>query len=164
VVIGAVAFVVGMFLAGYSHVVAEPTEIDTARMSVTEWLGHVRLDENGIVRFDSDGIGEGAPSARSRPPQYVDYAMIAMGTSVVVNLLYALPRSRRDEAAADAFALDLTRDPNGFRSLVRRLTVANAAPIEARGLRGVGCTHPPASARMAMADAWARANRTMLDD
>ncbi len=63
--------------------------------------------------------------------------------------------SRRLEAAADAFALHLTRDPAAFAAVMRRLADQNL--VETRPPRWAEwllATHPPIYRRVAMAESW----------
>jgi STE24 endopeptidase len=63
--------------------------------------------------------------------------------------------SRRVEARADRHALDLTRDPQQFIAMQRRLAVANVADIDPpRLLQLLFGTHPSTARRIAAARAW----------
>jgi STE24 endopeptidase len=65
--------------------------------------------------------------------------------------------SRRIEARADVFALDLSRDPATFVAMQRRLAVANLSDLEPPPLVYVFFgTHPTAPQRIALARTWAR--------
>ncbi|MEY9875176.1 STE24 endopeptidase [Streptacidiphilus sp. MAP12-33] len=68
-------------------------------------------------------------------------------------------RSRQVEARADAYALDLTRAPETVVAMQRRLAVLNIADLEPHPLAvAVFATHPPTTARIAHARAWAAAH------
>uniref|UniRef100_UPI0006E448AB M48 family metalloprotease n=1 Tax=Peterkaempfera griseoplana TaxID=66896 RepID=UPI0006E448AB len=63
--------------------------------------------------------------------------------------------SRRVEARADRHALDLTRDPEQFVAMQRRLAVANVADVDPpRALQLLFGTHPSAARRIAAARSW----------
>ena len=64
--------------------------------------------------------------------------------------------SRRVEARADGYALDLTGDPQAMVAMQRRLAVLNIADLEPRPLEVLlFATHPPTVSRIAHARAWA---------
>ena len=65
--------------------------------------------------------------------------------------------SRRIEARADVHALDLTRDPQTFIEMQRRLSVTNLSDPDPPPLVfGLFATHPTGPQRMALARDWAR--------
>ncbi|MFI6596947.1 M48 family metallopeptidase [Nonomuraea sp. NPDC050536] len=67
--------------------------------------------------------------------------------------------SRHVEASADAFALDLTRDPATFVSMQKRLAVANISDLTPNVVEYVlYASHPTAPQRIAMARSWALLN------
>ena len=67
--------------------------------------------------------------------------------------------SRRIEARADGYALDLTRAPEAVVAMQRRLAVVNIADLAPRRAAVLlFATHPPTAARIAHARAWARAH------
>jgi STE24 endopeptidase len=67
--------------------------------------------------------------------------------------------SRRMETRADAFALDLTREPGTVVAIQRRLAVLNVADLEPRPLAALLFgSHPTTVARIAHARAWAAAH------
>ena len=67
--------------------------------------------------------------------------------------------SRRIEARADGYALDLTRAPEAMVAMQRRLAVVNIADLAPRRTAVLlFATHPPTGARIAHARAWARAH------
>lgn len=68
--------------------------------------------------------------------------------------------SRRVERRADAFALDLTRDPDAFVGLTRRLALTNLAdPSTPRIWQLLLGTHPTTMERIGAGLAWARQHR-----
>ncbi|WP_377272013.1 M48 family metalloprotease [Peterkaempfera sp. SMS 1(5)a] len=69
--------------------------------------------------------------------------------------------SRRIEARADRHALDLTRDPEQFIAMQRRLAVANVADVDPpRALQLLFGTHPSAARRIAAARSWSGRERS----
>jgi STE24 endopeptidase len=67
--------------------------------------------------------------------------------------------SRRVEARADAYALDLTRAPQTVVAMQRRLAVLNVADLEPHPLAVVLFgSHPTTRARIAQARVWAQVN------
>jgi STE24 endopeptidase len=68
--------------------------------------------------------------------------------------------SRRVETRADVHALDLTRDPQTFVEMQRRLSVTNLSdPDPPRLVFGLFATHPTGPQRMALARDWALVQR-----
>ncbi|QMU77682.1 M48 family metallopeptidase [Streptacidiphilus sp. PB12-B1b] len=69
--------------------------------------------------------------------------------------------SRRIEARADGYALELTRAPGAMVAMQRRLAVLNIADLSPHPLTVLlFATHPPTAARIAHARAWAREHGT----
>ncbi|HSA53736.1 MAG TPA: M48 family metallopeptidase [Yinghuangia sp.] len=67
--------------------------------------------------------------------------------------------SRRLEARADVHALDLTRDPEGFAAMQRRLALTNRANLTPNPvLHALFASHPAAAQRIALARDWAKLN------
>jgi STE24 endopeptidase len=67
--------------------------------------------------------------------------------------------SRRIEARADGYALDLTRAPEAMVAMQRQLAVLNIADLDPHPLAVLlFATHPPTASRIAHARAWARAH------
>jgi STE24 endopeptidase len=65
--------------------------------------------------------------------------------------------SRRIETRADVHALDLTRDPQTFVEMQRRLSVTNLSDLDPPPLVfGLFATHPTGPQRIALARDWAR--------
>jgi STE24 endopeptidase len=65
--------------------------------------------------------------------------------------------SRRVEARADTYALNLTQDPAAFIGLTRSLAVTNLAdPTTPRIFQVVWGTHPTTMQRIGAGLAWAR--------
>jgi STE24 endopeptidase len=66
--------------------------------------------------------------------------------------------SRRIEAAADVHALDLTRDPETFVAMQRRLAVRNVSDLDPPlPVYVLFASHPTPPERIALARSWARA-------
>ncbi|WP_460447619.1 M48 family metalloprotease, partial [Angustibacter aerolatus] len=75
----------------------------------------------------------------------------SLAASPVTNLV-----SRRIEASADRFSLELTRDPADFAAMQRRLAVSNVSDLRPRWYRtALYQSHPDPAWRIAMARAWA---------
>jgi STE24 endopeptidase len=65
--------------------------------------------------------------------------------------------SRRVETRADVHALDLTRDPDSFAAMQRRLALSNLSDLDPAPLVfGLFASHPTAPQRIALARDWAR--------
>jgi STE24 endopeptidase len=84
---------------------------------------------------------------------------LALSVAIVTTTLGAVSNvlSRRVEARADTFALNLTRDPAAFIGLTRSLAVTNLAdPSTPRVFQIVFGTHPTTMQRIGAGLAWAR--------
>jgi STE24 endopeptidase len=84
---------------------------------------------------------------------------LALSVTLVSTVLTSASNvlSRRVEARADSFALNLTRDPAAFIGLSRRLAVTNLAdPSTPRIFQIVFGTHPTTMERIGAALSWAR--------
>jgi Zn-dependent protease with chaperone function len=131
-----------------SHVVHK----DVARSLV--WLALVAPAGTWLVKELAERLSGGRTLG-------VPLALPALGLSAAIvsgvlgsagNLL-----SRRVEARADAFALNLTRDPGAFIGLARRLAVTNLAdPSTPRIFQLLFGTHPTTLQRIGAGLAWAR--------
>jgi STE24 endopeptidase len=67
--------------------------------------------------------------------------------------------TRKVEARSDAHALELTRDPAAYESMMTRLATVNLADPDPNPVEHVlTASHPSAVQRIAMARAWARAH------
>jgi len=68
--------------------------------------------------------------------------------------------SRRAEARADVHALDITRDPQAFVAMQRRLAVTNLSDLDPHPLvYGLFASHPSPPERIALARTWANLPR-----
>jgi STE24 endopeptidase len=77
-------------------------------------------------------------------------SLVALGLGSASNVL-----SRQVEARADAFALDLTRDPADFVKFERRIAIRNISdPDPPRLLHLVFGTHPTIAERIGFGEAW----------
>jgi Peptidase family M48. len=71
--------------------------------------------------------------------------------------------SRRIEARADLHSLNLTREPNEFVAMQRRLATTNLSDVDPSPLVfGMFSTHPTAPQRIALARNWAQVHRVPL--
>lgn len=86
---------------------------------------------------------------------YPDFAFVALLANSCLGIVL-LPVRRRQEAQADMSALEATRDPAAFRSMIHALASANLSRPESPDL--FRCTHPAPSQRIALAKEWERAN------
>jgi len=72
-------------------------------------------------------------------------------------------RSRARESAADAYALQLTGDPQSFITMMTKLTAQNRAdPVPAGWLEAIHASHPASARRIAMALRYARDHQIAL--
>ena len=77
-------------------------------------------------------------------------SLVALGLGAASNVL-----SRQVEARADAFALDLTRDPADFVKFERRIAIRNISdPDPPRLLQLLFATHPTTAERIGIGEAW----------
>jgi STE24 endopeptidase len=100
-------------------------------------------------------LGEARATALGIPAIALALGVVSFGMSVTSNSL-----SRAVERRADAFALDMTRDPAAFIAMERRLAVDNVGDADPPGWwKLLSGTHPPAIERIGAAVTWARQNR-----
>ena len=79
---------------------------------------------------------------------------MAFGLGAASNVL-----SRQVEARADAFSLDLTRDPAAHIAFERRLALRNISdPDPPALLQALFGTHPTTLERIGIGEAWARSH------
>jgi STE24 endopeptidase len=96
------------------------------------------------------GVQPGSPAALPAYALAIAVAALAMGA--IGNQL-----SRKVEAAADAFALELTNDPQGLIELQRKLARRNVSdPTPPGWYEAVFATHPPTLERIGIALGYAR--------
>jgi STE24 endopeptidase len=104
-----------------------------------QWL----LDRGGV---------SGAADARSVALLLALVAIISFVSGPAQNLV-----SRRIEARADLHSLNLTRDPDQFVAMQRRLATINLSDLDPSPLVfGMFSTHPTGPQRIALARSWAR--------
>lgn len=90
-------------------------------------------------------LGEDAGDGRKVP-----LVLLVLSVLELLALPPAAVLSRRWERAADRFALNLTRDPDGLESAFRRLAETNVADLDPpRLVRTLLATHPPLPERIA---------------
>ena len=93
---------------------------------------------------------QGTPSAL--PAAALSVAVVAFAMGIASNVL-----SRKVEARADAYALEMTDDPAAFISLERKLSTSNVSTPDPPGwVKLVFGTHPPTVERIGYALTWAR--------
>jgi STE24 endopeptidase len=103
-----------------------------------------------------DGLGEPAirPGPVVLPALALSVAIVSFGLGSASNVL-----SRQVEGRADAFSLDLTRNPAAHIALERRLAVRNISDPEPPALlHALFGTHPTTVERIGIGEAWARGN------
>ena len=100
-----------------------------------------------------DVLGEGVrPDGRAIPAIALALALVSFGLTCAGNAL-----SRPVEARADAFALELTKDPRAFIGLERRLAIRNLGdPDPPRALHLLFGTHPTTRDRLGFGKAFGR--------
>ena len=92
------------------------------------------------------------PGPATLPAAVLALAIVSFALQIAGNHV-----SRRVEARADAYALELTDDPAGFIALERRLVTQNLSdPDPPAALRALFGTHPPAMERIGFALTYAR--------
>jgi STE24 endopeptidase len=91
-------------------------------------------------------LGDGAGDPRNVPVLLLLAAVLELAGLPL--LAYV---SRRFERAADRIALELTRDPDAFESVFRRLTAENVADLDPPLVIRLISTHPPVPERIARA-------------
>jgi STE24 endopeptidase len=100
------------------------------------------------------GLGDRArkPGPEALPALLLSLAIVSFAVGSASNVL-----SRKVEASADGFSLQLTRDPKADIELQRRLAVSNVAdPDPPRLLQILFGTHPTTVERIGIAKEWAR--------
>jgi STE24 endopeptidase len=146
---------------------------DELRLVVAHELGHVRHRDvpNGLLYLAivaPFGLLAAAQLTRRLVPQEgarpgpavlpalaLSLAVMAATIGTISNQL-----SRRVEARADAFALDLTREPAPFISFEQRIALRNLAdPDPPQWQTFLLATHPPVLDRIGMGVAYERAHR-----
>jgi STE24 endopeptidase len=89
------------------------------------------------------------PDGRAVPATALALGLLSPGMGVIANRV-----SRAAERRADAFALEVTRDPDTLIDFHRRITVRNVGdPDPPRWVRALFGTHPTTLERIALAEA-----------
>jgi STE24 endopeptidase len=120
------------------------------------WLAIVAPTGTLLVKQLAEGFARGWPlsTPAALPALALSAALVSFALSTGGNGL-----SRRVEARADTYALDLTQDPAAFVGLTRSLAVTNIAdpnpPALTQFLLG---THPTTMQRIGVGLEWARRN------
>jgi STE24 endopeptidase len=92
------------------------------------------------------------PGPAALPAIALSLALVSFGVGIASNFL-----SRRVEASADAFSLQLTHNPAAQIELQRRLAISNVAdPDPPKLLQILFGTHPTTLERIGIGEAWAR--------
>jgi STE24 endopeptidase len=113
------------------------------------YAGDVALERLG----ESFGL-TGKDDVAGLPLLLLSVGAVSVALLPVVNAL-----SRWHERRADRFALDMTRNRGAFISAMKRLAAQNLAEERpSRAVQFLFYSHPPTSARIASAQAWAAAN------
>jgi STE24 endopeptidase len=120
------------------------------------WLAIVAPAGTLLVKVVAERLNRGRPLGlpASLPAIALSVALVSTALSTASNVL-----SRRVEARADTYALNLTRDPAAFIGLTRSLAVTNLAdPSTPRVFQIVFGTHPTTMQRIGAGLEWAREN------
>jgi Zn-dependent protease with chaperone function len=132
-----------------AHVAHDDLPRGLGFVAIVAPLGMLLVAVGGTALARRGGTAPGLPAAI--PAFALLIAVVTFGLNVAGNQL-----SRRVEASADRFALELTGDPRGFIALQRRLVEANHSdpdpPAAVTALLG---THPTAVGRIGAALAYA---------
>ena len=118
------------------------------------WLAIVALPGTFLVKELAIAVNRRRPltSPAALPALALSIALVSTALGWTSNVL-----SRRVEARADTFALDLTRDPAAFIGLTRSLAVTNLAdPSTPRIFQILFGTHPTTMQRIRAGLEWAR--------
>ncbi|HKY60784.1 MAG TPA: M48 family metalloprotease [Gemmatimonadota bacterium] len=110
----------------------------------------------GIARWRA---GRDARQAGPGDPALLPLLWLSMTLLLFVSSPIESGVSRRMEAGADWLALELTRDPDTFVAVERRLARTNLAPVTPPGwIVAWFFTHPPVLERIGMAELWRNRN------
>jgi Zn-dependent protease with chaperone function len=105
-------------------------------------------------RREGLGFAGRRPGPTALPAIALAVALVSLAVGSASNVL-----SRMVEARADAFSLDLTRDPAAHIALERELAERNIADPDPPGLiHALFGTHPTTIERIGIGEAWAREN------
>ena len=118
------------------------------------WLAIVAPAGTLLVKELSERLNRGRPlgTAAALPALALSVTIVSFALGSASNVL-----SRRVEARADTYALDLTRNPAAFIGLTRSLAVTNLAdPSTPRIYQVLWGTHPTTMQRIGAGLSWAR--------
>jgi STE24 endopeptidase len=102
------------------------------------------------TRLRAGGGRSARPGPAVLPAVALAVSLVALGLGAASNVL-----SRQVEARADAFALDLTRDPADFVKFERRIAIRNVSdPDPPRLYHLLFSTHPAIAERIGIGEAW----------
>jgi STE24 endopeptidase len=102
------------------------------------------------TRLRAGGGHSARPGPAALPAIALSVALVALGLGAASNVL-----SRQVEARADAFALDLTRDPADFVKFERRIALRNISDPDPPALyQLLFATHPTTAERIGIGEAW----------
>jgi STE24 endopeptidase len=105
----------------------------------------------------SDGLLRRAGVSSAGDPRALALVLAIVAVIAAVSGPVQVLMSRRIETRADVHALDLTRDPQTFVEMQRRLSVTNLSDPDPPALVfGLFATHPTGPQRIALARDWAR--------
>jgi STE24 endopeptidase len=103
-----------------------------------------------FARHERLGDPRARPGPSALPAIALAVAIVSLGFGVASNAL-----SRTVEARADAFAIDLTRDPADFVKFERRIAIRNVGdPDPPRLFHLLFDTHPTTEERIGIGEAW----------
>ena len=106
-----------------------------------------------VLTWDTALDFAGVDSARD--PAALPLFLLVFGVTGAVTNVVVTWLSRANEREADLFALEVTRDADGFMEMIRSLSTDNLADLAPSWWRRVTQTHPPSAERLAMGRAWA---------
>lgn len=121
------------------------------------WLAIVAPAGLFAVQRLTERIAPAAAAGERAGPAVLPAAALSLALASFVLTIPANALSRGVEARADAYALDLTRDPAAFIGLERRLATRNVSDPDPPGwVTAVFGTHPPTVERIGYALTWSR--------
>ena len=121
------------------------------------WLAIVAPAGTFLVQRLTERLAPGATLGRGAGPAVLPAAALSIALVAFVINIPGNAMSRRVEASADGFALDLSRNPASFIGLHRRLAVQNVSDPDPPGwLQLVFGTHPSTVDRIGSALTWSR--------
>ena len=129
---------------------------------LTERIDRRRPLDDGPAAAVRGIAGAGSPAGRGGTARGTAAVVPAVALSLaVVSFLLQIPGnwlSRQVEARADAYALELTREPGAFVGLQRSLAVQNLSePDPPELLHDLLATHPTTAERIGFGLEWASA-------